>query len=346
MAYSKVERSIWKDDTFRRMTRDARDVWQYLLTSPHSNRFGLYLLPTLYAAADLQLSVDEVRGGLAELEREGRIVYQAEAEIVFIRRHWKHNACENPNVVVRAVEELDALPYHAGLWGLMVEAIEGYCALRTKEGKPFHSNLVDAIRKRIGDKESGPAKPFGKGLGKAGGNESPIPEPEPEPEPEPIQEQHDAKASAGKPPRAEPTDTEPDPLTPDIPRPAEPDPLAEARGEAATLIRSVLWKGDQPPQTAPQGWNMGRDLSIWKDLLKQFTAEELAGGIVSVRNALHEELADGRPITMAFFHVASKRDRMSRAVAYWRKGENRRLSRERSLPVSFAEALEGTRAAS
>lgn len=210
MAYSKVERQMWRDETFRRLGRDARDVWQYLLTSPHSNRFGLFLLPVLYAAADVQLSVEEARGSLAELEREGRIVYDEEAGVVFICRHWKHNQCENPNVVTRAVEELDAIPYHGELWAFMADAVEGYCPLTTKDGKPFHSKLVEAIRKRIEEKEAGGWKPapkgWGKGLGngypKGEGNESPIPEPEPEPEPE--------QQPAPLPPAADP-DPAPDP---------------------------------------------------------------------------------------------------------------------------------------
>jgi hypothetical protein len=358
MAYSKVERRIHDDERFRRWTRDVRQVWQYLLTTKHGNRLGLFVLDPLYAVADLSAPDDrwtEMRfvAALDVLAADARLAYDPDVRLVLLFNHLEHNAPENPNVVKGALSELAELPFSAALFPRFLEAVREHCRTVTEKGEPFAQLWIDAVEERI-------RKGSGNGSPKGSGNGMPNPEPEPEPEPE---LRFGAKAPADEPPRDEPTDEpgdtphsdlplfpaeQPESDDPDPPAedPASGDPLAAPRGEAARLIRAGLWKGERPPATAPPNWSMGRDLSVWRGLLKQFTPEELNGGLSVVRRALREDLADDRPITMAFFNSAGKRDRMSRCVAYWRQQESRRLAADRGAPVSFARALEGLRAAS
>lgn len=125
-----------------------------------------------------------------------------------------------------------------------------------------------------------------------------------------------------------------------------PDPLKEARGEAATLIRAHVWLGSKPPPTAGDDWTMSRDLSVWKQLLKQFRPDEVNGGLSVLRLALAEDLPAGRPITMAYFARDGSRDRMIRCVAYWRRLESQKLAREKNpMALIGKTATEVARAA-
>lgn len=53
-SYGKIARRTWNSRTFRSLSEDARTLWLYLLTSPHANTLGLYVLRPAYAVDDLQ----------------------------------------------------------------------------------------------------------------------------------------------------------------------------------------------------------------------------------------------------------------------------------------------------
>jgi len=48
---------------FRALPEDARTVFLYLLTCPHGNMCGIFYLPDLYAASDLQWDAETVSEG-------------------------------------------------------------------------------------------------------------------------------------------------------------------------------------------------------------------------------------------------------------------------------------------
>lgn len=98
-----------------------------------------------------------------------------------------------------------------------------------------------------------------------------------------------------------------------------PDPLHQARGEAAALIRLHLWKGDTPPDRCGAGWTMGRELSVWNNLVKRFTPEEVNGAIEVCRVALGFKPTD--LLSMKLFQVEGRGDRLAECVGVWRKRE-------------------------
>lgn len=196
MPFSKVERRVWNDETFRQWNRDTRDMWLYLLTCPHQNRLGCFVLDPHYAAADLQISVQEAKEALREIEEDDRILYDPDTRLLLIKRHLKYNRFENPNVAKGAVHDLEELPYHEGIYRALLEAIERFGEAETKRGKPFYSVLSDALREALPDGGSNPSERVTETLteGSTEGSGQPFanPEPEPEQEPEPEEETTDA----------------------------------------------------------------------------------------------------------------------------------------------------------
>lgn len=142
MAYAKVEETFWHDPLVRSLTETGRHFFFYLITSPHRNRIGCYVLDPLYAAADLQWSPERVSEGVAELVRRGRISWDAEHRVVFIRRHAKHNTLENQLVINGALADLRALPDTLLLSDARA-ALEEY-------KRPHYRPLLDALSQRLG----------------------------------------------------------------------------------------------------------------------------------------------------------------------------------------------------
>jgi hypothetical protein len=76
-----VSPSIWN----KRLVRHGREtalLYAYILSNPHRASEGLYRLPKVYIAADLEMELEEVEVALAALEGEGLIIYDHEAEVV------------------------------------------------------------------------------------------------------------------------------------------------------------------------------------------------------------------------------------------------------------------------
>lgn len=142
MAYAKVEETFWHDPKVRALSERARNFFLYLLTSPHRNRVGCFVLDPFYAAADIQWSPDAVTTALQELERAGRVAWDPETRVVLIRRFLKFNTLENGKVVVAAIRELTGVP-DTPLLAEVLAALE-------QARKHYYRPLIDAVAGRIG----------------------------------------------------------------------------------------------------------------------------------------------------------------------------------------------------
>lgn len=91
MRYANVQTKLWCDEKFSGLSVDARLMFVYLLTSPHSNMIGYYWLPTAYLAHDLAVQPATVPAVLNELVREGMIRYDPGAQVVLIINYLRHN---------------------------------------------------------------------------------------------------------------------------------------------------------------------------------------------------------------------------------------------------------------
>lgn len=141
MAYGKVEETFWHDDLIRRLSEDGRNFMLYLLTSPHRNRLGMFVLDPFYAGADLQWDQPRVVAARTELEGVGRIRWDEATRVVYLTRHWKHNVLQNPASVKGAIAELQGLPQSRFLPALLAD-LEAY-------GRAHYRELVDAVRARV-----------------------------------------------------------------------------------------------------------------------------------------------------------------------------------------------------
>ena len=108
--YAKVYRQIWHDPGFRALSAKARDLYLYLLTTPHGHSMGLFVIDDAYVAADLQWSVKDVTETRGELESLGLMQSDPAARLVFLPRVLADNRPENPNVLKAWDAALAGLP--------------------------------------------------------------------------------------------------------------------------------------------------------------------------------------------------------------------------------------------
>lgn len=85
--FVKFPPSFWINQTGRVIRKSGQEtqlVALYLLTSPHANYIGLYVLPLNYIAADTGLPIENVKKALEAIERSGMARYDEDSETVWI----------------------------------------------------------------------------------------------------------------------------------------------------------------------------------------------------------------------------------------------------------------------
>ena len=110
MRYTKIHTQIWNDEKFTRLTPSQQRLFLYILTSPHSNIVGFYVLKSTYIQGDLEVLPKDLAKDLAKLCHEGLISYDENLQVVLIHNWLKHNPITNPNQRLAAKKILGELP--------------------------------------------------------------------------------------------------------------------------------------------------------------------------------------------------------------------------------------------
>lgn len=134
--YQKIDVKIWRDEKFVNLSEDARILFLYILTSPHSNSLGLYVLPEGYILADLQWDLKRLGKPLEELLENDLIDYDDTVRLVFVKNQLKHRPLVNQNQVTGALNILKDLPKSPLFSGL-----------RERLDKPLYKPLMELLDK-------------------------------------------------------------------------------------------------------------------------------------------------------------------------------------------------------
>ncbi len=110
MRYQRIHSQIWQDEKFTKLSEDARMLFIYILTCPHGNIVGIFVLPKQYIACDLGWELKRLAKPFNELLREQLIFYDEAVKLVCIKNHLKHNPLENRNQVIAATKNMAQLP--------------------------------------------------------------------------------------------------------------------------------------------------------------------------------------------------------------------------------------------
>lgn len=157
--YTRIKSRFWIDEKSGRWSNDLKLLALYLLSCPHGNMLGCFVLPKLYICADLGWDADKLEPLFSTLIKEGFIAYDDSTNVIFVKKHLKHNPIENSNQAQAAIKVVNELP-RTHLLSQVAQAIR-------ENGKQFLEPLVREIEELL-------AKPFpeplDKPLGEQNGN--------------------------------------------------------------------------------------------------------------------------------------------------------------------------------
>lgn len=108
--YGRVHTAFWNSRAIRACSDRGKLMASYLLTGPHSNSIGAYLLPDAYIADDMGWASGAVTAALKELATAGFCQRFADGRHIVICKFLVWNPIENPNVGKAALRQLEQLP--------------------------------------------------------------------------------------------------------------------------------------------------------------------------------------------------------------------------------------------
>lgn len=136
--YSKIDARFWTDEKILTLTLDAKILMLYLLTSPHRNQIGCYVLPRGYAVEDLQMPYERFNAAWDELLATGMVVYDEKVRVILVRNFLRYNAIENPSQATSAANMIADLPKS----DIYIEVIETLSMLN----KDYLKDVIDALK--------------------------------------------------------------------------------------------------------------------------------------------------------------------------------------------------------
>jgi hypothetical protein len=148
---------MWQNRKFHALSDDAKMLWLYLISCPHGNALGAYVLPFGYIIADMRWQPERVTHTVSELLANGFIQRDDTFDLIVIRDWWQHNTIENENVALGAAKTFDLLPPCE----LLFQAFRDFSALPKALGKRFTERYPNGLPNGIETKKPEPslAKP-------------------------------------------------------------------------------------------------------------------------------------------------------------------------------------------
>lgn len=142
--YSKIDRRIWNDEKFRRLSRPqpcGQFLFLYLLTNPFVGPIpGVYSAGEAMLAEALEWDIDEFRKGFREAVGEGLVKADFGARLIWIPNAIRYNEPASINVVTGWRDTWDELPE----CGLKREAWEGLRVALEAKGMEWLKAFDDA----------------------------------------------------------------------------------------------------------------------------------------------------------------------------------------------------------
>jgi len=152
--YTKIKSRFLSDQKVRGWDNDTKFLALYLLTSPHNNILGCYILPKLYICADLGWTPEALAKPFAKLIEDGFIKYDEDACLILLTNYLKHNPIDNGNRAEGAIKILEELP-RSNLFLELKKII-------VQQGKDYLQKLAKALENKA---LQGDSKAFGEAFG-------------------------------------------------------------------------------------------------------------------------------------------------------------------------------------
>jgi hypothetical protein len=108
--YRRIDPRIWADERFRTLSVNERVIALYVLTSPQSNRIGLFHFSPAKAAEDLHLDLAAFGKAFKSVTECLRWGWDEAARVIYLPTWWKYNRPENPTHLLGCLTDLQDVP--------------------------------------------------------------------------------------------------------------------------------------------------------------------------------------------------------------------------------------------
>jgi len=108
--YRKLDVGVWNDEKFRVLSRDAKLIFLFLLSSPGQTMLGAMRATIPGLAAELQMTEREFRAAFEQLSTRGMVKFNEEAGLLWLPHWLRYNKPESPSVVKSWPTLLQLLP--------------------------------------------------------------------------------------------------------------------------------------------------------------------------------------------------------------------------------------------
>ena len=105
-----ISTSFWTDTWVETLTPTEKLAFVYLFSSPGTNPAGLYELSTRRMRFDTGLSEEETMAALGKFERDGRIMYDGDASVVWVCQFRRYHGTESPNWLKGVQAAVEKIP--------------------------------------------------------------------------------------------------------------------------------------------------------------------------------------------------------------------------------------------
>ncbi|MCY1169047.1 hypothetical protein D9M73_90610 [compost metagenome] len=151
--YRKVEVRIWGDEKFRELSPIppcGQGLFLFLITGPHTGPVpGLFRAGRAAMAEELGWEIEAFDQAFQEAFRQGLVVADFKARVMWVPNAIKHNKPESPNVVRSWAAEFDLIP-ECDLKRIAFDALKSSIhALGEAYGKAFDETFGKAISKPL-----------------------------------------------------------------------------------------------------------------------------------------------------------------------------------------------------
>lgn len=124
--YGKIRTQFWGDEKIQRLSDNAKLLFLYLQTCPHSNGIGCFRLPDGYIQSDLGWVSETVSDTVTELLAERLIERSKKTGWTLILNFLKHNTIDNPNVAKAMMVFVDAVPKNIEFYQSFTDSLKPY----------------------------------------------------------------------------------------------------------------------------------------------------------------------------------------------------------------------------
>lgn len=152
--YVRIAPKFWQDENVVLLSEDERFLFLYILTSPHSNMVGCYVLPPPYAMHDLGWEKERYVGAMEGLVEQKVVYYDTRTHVLLVPNFLKYNGIQNSNQSIGAVKALKELPETP----LLDKFFDVLLCHTDKFLKPFIESFPKHFEKRSIKQETGTEK--------------------------------------------------------------------------------------------------------------------------------------------------------------------------------------------